>query len=213
MFGTLKKYVGHGVALVERQIVPVVPLPSRLISGKIVLAGASVGSLWHIEVRYPGIEVRPLYSFDKSPVIEACIREDPRPKAVIIKECAAYFPLPIAEKTALVEEWINALVTAKICPVLATVVPVTAEHDRKEPGRFTSLVEFNDWIRKSAKERELPLLDLARTLQVSDIDQHLDEHWATGDGLHLRRRAYRRRLDAIVQPVLLEASSSPLWTS
>ena len=172
-----------------------------------MLIGASISDFWNINVRYPCVEVATRFTFDKSPIVASCLRERPRPSAVILKQCAAYFPLPLDEKKPLIEGWVDQLAEAEIPAALATVVPVTAAHDRREAGRFAGILEYNDWVRAVTDDRGIPRLDLEEVLRISSQDRHLAPQWATRDGLHLRRLAYRRRLDPIVQPLLLELIS------
>ena len=87
-------------------------------------------------------------------------------------------------------EWVKLLREKKIRPILGTVVPVTKAHDAKKPGRFNSILEFNEFIRSTAKKEGIPLLDLEKALRISDDDRHLREDFAQPDGLHLIEKAY-----------------------
>jgi lysophospholipase L1-like esterase len=94
--------------------------------------------------------------------------------------------------------------------VLATVVPVTRGHAAAEPGRAEAVWAFNDWLRELAEASGVPLLDLEAALRCSTADRHLDEQLASPDGLHLRRAAYRTRLDPLILPLLLRTFASPV---
>ena len=205
MLGSLKLRIGRGVALVERIVLPPAPLPVKVLTSRVVLVGASVSDHWNVEVRYPCVSVRKVYSFDKSAEIEGLLGERPLPDAIIVKECAAYFPMDLDEAQGLVASWLDRIDEASVAPIVATVVPVTRRNARAHPGRLEGILAYNDWIRAVAGERSISVLDLERALRVGDDDRHLDERWATRDGLHLRRVAYRQRLDPILQPVLVAA--------
>jgi hypothetical protein len=205
VFGRIKKIIGHGVAAVERSVLPPAPLSSEVLASRVILVGASVSEFWHVEVRYPCVSIRTLYTFDKTPVIDELLSSNVLVDAIIIKQCAAYFPIPLEEKKPLVLGWLDRIHAAGVRPIVATVVPVTARHDRNEPGRFEGLIEYNDWITEISRERGILLLDLEAPIRRSPSDRHLDERWATRDGLHLRHQAYRQRLDPILLPVLGEA--------
>ena len=208
MLGTIKKTVLNGMAIGERALLAPAPLPFRVLASRIVLVGASVAELWHVEVRYPCITVRALYDFDKTPVLDGLLAERPPPDAVILKQCAAYFPGPVEPRRALVTGWIDRLERSEVVPILATVVPVTRAHERTCPGRLEGLLEHNRWTRQLAADRGLAVLDLEAALRLGPEDPSLDPRLATRDGLHLRHRAYRRRLDPIVAPALVEAFSA-----
>jgi hypothetical protein len=205
VLGRLKKMAGDGVAALERIVTQPEPLPAAILASRVVLVGASVSVHWHVEVRYPCVSVRAHYSFDKTPVVDSVLARLPVPDAVIVKQCAAYFPIPLETKKQMVLSWLDRLAAASVVPVVATVVPVTVAHDQQNPGRMDGILEYNEWIRCIAGEREMPLLDLESALRRSSEDPHLDEKWATRDGLHLRRAAYRERLDQILGPVLTRA--------
>lgn len=205
VFGTVKKLIGKGVATVEKATTSSASLPAKVLSSRVVLVGASVSEFWHVDVLYPCVTVEAHYSFDKTPVIEQVLARVPRPDAVIVKQCAAYFPIPLEPRKEMVLGWLDQIRERGAVPIVATVVPVTAAHDRENPDRLDGIIEYNDWIREVGEERGLPLLDLDEALRKSQSDPQLDERWATRDGLHLRRRAYRNRLDPLLAPVLIEA--------
>ncbi len=174
-----------------------------------ILVGASVGKGWEFE-KLPFREnwksdivlgFRAKYDFDKSDKIKNII-ELPIPiSGVIIKECAAYFPRDIDKSQKLIKEWVNLLRTHNITPLLATVVPVTREHDAKRPGRFNSILLFNDFIRKYAYQENIEILDLEKALRISDEDRHLRDEYAQPDGLHLVNKAYLK-LDQTFLPLI-----------
>ncbi|MDP1813236.1 MAG: SGNH/GDSL hydrolase family protein [Leadbetterella sp.] len=177
----------------------------------VVLVGASVGKAWNFEQAPSrlglGADVvfgnRTIYEFDKSRVIEE-LAQYPFPVAVvIIKECAAYFPRELEASKQKVVEWVNLLREKGKLPMLATVVPVTREHDATHPGRFQSILQYNDFIRDYAARENIFVFDLEKAVRSSDTDRHLDIELAQRDGLHLLQRAYDQRLDNLIVPMLL----------
>ena len=147
MFGTVKKIIGNGVAAIERSVHDPASLPTKVRSSRVVLVGASVSELWHVEVYYPFVTVKAHYTFDKSPVIDEVISESPCPDAVIVKQCAAYFPIPLEPRKEMVLGWLDRIREQGAVPIVATVVPVTAAHDRANPERLDGIIEYNTWIR------------------------------------------------------------------
>jgi hypothetical protein len=175
----------------------------------VVLVGASVGEAWEFEKLPERLHLnsqfifgfRARYDFDKSPAIKS-LADLPVPvSGVIIKECAAYFPRDIERNKKLITAWVDSLRANRIAPVLATVVPVTKQHDGKHPMRLASLLEFNDFIRHYASGEGIAVLDLEKALRISDKDRHLRSEYAQADGLHLRKEAYEI-LDVSVFPVV-----------
>ncbi len=189
---------------------------------RVALVGASVGGAWD----FPGLPARAgvsgyeleyvaRYRFDKSEEIAALLaREERRPDAVIIKECAAFFPGDTEKHRNLVRRWVVECRAAGVAPVLATVVPVTRTyplrmfvlellHGRLRFPKDTqrAILAYNDWIREYAGTEGLPLLDLEAAVRSSDANRHLKESYARKDGLHLNAKAYRE-LDRIAVPAL-----------
>jgi hypothetical protein len=181
-------------------IVPRVPLPASVVDKRIVFIGASVGRAWRLHLVFPRIRTCACYAFDKSSLVREAIAE--RPDAVIIKECAAYFPSPQVD-LPLVERWVRQIREAAIAPVLATVVPVTRGHALTHPGRAEAIAAFNDQLRDLAAAQRIPLLDLEAALRASAADRHLADGLDAGDGLHLAFATYRRHLDSLIPPLLL----------
>ena len=166
----------------------------------IVLVGASVGRGWDLN-QFAARTMfgdlfygyRSLKRFDKSPAITELTTALKRPDAVIIKECAAYFPREIPASLAQVQEWVTSLRTAGIRPILATVVPVTKANDEKSRnGRMDSINAFNQATRELAAAEKIPLLDLQSALQDDSPAGYLREAYAVADGLHLNRNGYAR---------------------
>ena len=196
----------------------------------IVLLGASIGGAWDIS-RLPERVGTGKYSFeyihggsqfDKSEELQKILRRtEKRPDALILKECAAYFPGDLKRYKELMKSWIEKCQGAHIHPIPATVVPVTKLHPfklffgylllkGKDPlkvgspfrnMRFLQICEYNDWIRTYSREYDLPLLDLEAAVRYSEKDRHLKSSLASLDGLHLNPRAYRV-LDGMVVPTL-----------
>ncbi len=138
--------------------------------------------------------------FDKEDVLQELARSEARPVAIIIKECAAYFPRDIHESITRIEMWIDLARGAGIVPILATVPPVTKDHDDANPGRQESISAFNKGIRELGDRYSLTILDLNRALSDNSAQHYLRRDYATPDGLHLKETAYLNSLDPIVIP-------------
>jgi hypothetical protein len=176
----------------------------------VVLVGASVGEAWNLPSlpTRAGVDglafgYRGKHSYDKTDLIERVVKCQVKPEAVIIKECAAYFP---RESEAIFEKlpiWVDILRTHEITPILSTCCPVTESHDRRNPGRQDAVNRFNKFVRAFAVENGIKLLDLAEALQVSDTNRHLSREYAQADGLHLTGEAYAR-LDSWLISLILD---------
>lgn len=199
----------------------------------VILLGASVGREWRIE-ELPERAGRPeyrlefvaRYDFDKGPELEQILsRRSGRPDAVILKECAAYFPGDLDRYRALVTSWVGRCREAGVVAIPATVAPVLvrrgwtgrvraalrAARGRPHPRRrLEGLLAYNDWLRRFAAEEGLTVLDLEASLRVGEDDRSLPEDLHSGDGLHLNEEAYRR-LDAIVPRALDRALKLAPW--
>ena len=186
-----------------------------------VLVGASVGQAWEFQKIPTRLGLgnglifgnRTKYEFDKTSEIEGLVKMPIRPTGVIIKECAAYFPRELSASQELIKRWVMMLRSRGIKPILATSVPVTKEHDIRNPGRFDSLLLFNDFIKEYASKENIPLLDLEKALRIDASDRHLRNEYAAPDGLHLVERAYREVLDRLVLPTIEEAKTPSLKTN
>ena len=198
----------------------------------VVLLGASVGEGWKIEglperlnqsgsISYR-FEYVGDYQFDKSQTLRNILqRQQDKPDAIILKECAVYFPGDLRQYQELIKEWIKECKDAAVIPIPTTVVPVAKATSLKaivkdllkpllgkasSTQRLEALLQYNDWIRSYTKQEGLALLDLEKTLRTSEADRRLREDLHSGDGLHLNGQAYGL-LDQIVMPVLNEAFS------
>ncbi len=195
----------------------------------IVLLGASVGRDWKIEELPSRLNIQKYqfeyvgeYQFDKTkPLQEMLQRKENKPDAIVIKECAAYFPGDLSQYQALMESWIEKCKESKVIPIPTTVVPVVragfsdVKLKLKETikwvlGRPTlhlrlqGLVKYNEWIRSYGQKEGLLILDLEAALRVSESDRSLKKEFHSGDGLHLNEKAYAI-LDQIVFPTLDQA--------
>lgn len=198
------------------------PIQGAKMKRHIVLLGASVGKAWD----FPGLPARVSggdytcesvteYRFNKSDELAAILsRAQDKPDAVIIKECAAFFPADLAKYQGLMRRWVDECRRARVVPLLATVVPVTRTYPIRTfvlhllhakflypKGTFEGIVAYNDWIREYAAQEGLTLIDLEAAVRISPKDRHLKESFARKDGLHLNSKAYRE-LDRIVIPAL-----------
>ncbi len=193
---------------------------------KIVLIGASVGYSWRFGELSSRINAEPysfeyveLYKFDKSEALDAVLTRQHLPTAIILKECAAYFPGDLDLYKSLMTSWIDRCLEKNIIPIPTTVVPVTWSHNiingvkiiiKRIIGRIgkiyglsriDSILAYNDWIKEYAQSRGLVVLDLEAALRVSPEDRYLRNELSSGDGLHLNDQAYKI-LDGIVLPTL-----------
>ena len=90
-------------------------------------------------------------------------------------------------------------------PAVTTVVPVTKEHSKSNPGRLPGILAYNDWIRDVADKEQIPCLDLEKALRVSASDRSLHPELTSGDGLHLNKKAYER-LDELLEDTVSSLS-------
>lgn len=189
---------------------------------RIALVGASVGKAWD----FPGLPYRigldgyefeyvGKYKFDKSDEIAALLsREKDKPDAIVIKECAAFFPGDLLRYQELIKLWVSWCRASGVTPVLATVVPVARTYPlrtfflellharfRYPGGTQDAIIRYNDWIKEYAAKEKIPVLDLEAAVRRNDHDRHLAESLARKDGLHLRADAYRR-MDMLVRRLL-----------
>lgn len=177
----------------------------------IVLIGASVGYAWGLpdlpnrlgdETFVMGYR-RGKDGFDKTQVLKRLLDSENRPDAIILKECAAYFPRDVQISMDYIDNWVNMIRNKNIIPVLATVAPVTRECDEKRgPGMIASINEFNEKIREYARDHDLRIMDLNLALEDGSPGHFLRDNYAQPDGLHLSEKAYRQALDPLVNPVV-----------
>jgi hypothetical protein len=192
----------------------------------IVLLGASIGKTWKIDElplrvgdsRY-SFEYAGQFSPDKSKKLtELLNREENRPDAIIIKECASFFPGDSQNMQDMIRTWVSMCRSADITPILATVVPVVKSYPLRvfvlsllhgkfvwPSHTFDEIIVFNDWIRQYAMNEGLAVLDLESALRQNESNRHLKSKFTRRGGLHLNARAYRE-LDKIVIPTLMNTS-------
>ena len=117
-------------------------------------------------------EVLREYDFDKSKTVDQVLAGgQPRPGAVIVQECAVYFPGDLQAYQGMYRGWIEKLQARGLRPVIATVVPPA-----RSRGWWQDAKDF-------AKER---------LLRVSAEDRHMRPEFNAGDGIHLAPVAYLR---------------------
>jgi len=195
----------------------------------IVLIGASVGKAWNISELPKRIknsdysfEYVGMYQFDKSSALNQVVsRSKNKPDAIILKECAAYFPSDISfeEAKSLMKQWVNRCQATNIVPIPTTIAPVTPSNDERFKThnpvkriikrmlgismmtRIERIIEYNDWVKAFSKEKNLIVLDLETPLRIDDGNRFLRDDLTKGDGLHLNAEGYRI-LDSIVIPTL-----------
>jgi hypothetical protein len=201
-----------GTAVKEMNLVNAISAERR-----IVLIGASIGKAWNIEklperIRRSGFvfEYVGTGTFEKGPQLKEILGRTPPPAAVILKECAAYFPGDLKAYESAMRAWALECRARGVVPILATVVPVTRLHNVKKflidivkfrnpfkfggpfrEKRLRSILAYNDWLRGLAAETGAPLLDLEAALRRSAADRRLKSEWARYDGLHLKPGAYK----------------------
>ena len=195
---------------------------------KVALIGASIARDWKIEslperLRNDDYAFEYVASggFDKSPrLVEILGRANKKPAAVILKECAAYFPGDFASYQAMMTRWVRECRRADVIPIPATVIPVTRLHAYKKfaidivkfrnpfkPGvpfrqkRQKQILEYNDWIRLYCQQNGLPVCDLERAVRQSEKSRYLRTAFAKIDGLHLGKEGYAA-LDGAVMMTL-----------
>ena len=194
----------------------------------VVLLGASVGQAWKIDTlperlgqnsganRY-SFEFVGDYQFDKTKTLRKILqRKQAKPDAILLKECAAYFPGDLTRYQELMKNWVKECRDAGVIPLPTTVVPVVRQQSvmtrmkdavKYVLGRPTSgmqlerITQYNDWIRSYAAAEKLTVLDLEAALRVSAEDRSLRTDLHSGDGLHLNPKAYQL-LDPILVPAL-----------
>ena len=193
----------------------------------VVLLGASVGQAWSIEALPDRVaaaqgyrfEYVGEYAFDKTEALRKILqRKENRPDAILIKECAAYFPGDLRQYQELMKEWVKKCRQAKVIPIPTTVVPVVSTKNKLMKDRLKDFIKtllgrpttatqlegifrYNDWIREYAAQEGLTVLDLEAPLRTSQDDRSLRVDLHSGDGLHLNSTAYEN-LDTIVVPTL-----------
>ena len=183
---------------------------------KVELLGASIGEQWRLDEfaqrtnRHEfKLSARQEYDFDKSSLLKSAIASPEKPDAVIIKECAAYFPDEVPQYQQRITQWVQQAKAAGIVPIVATTVPVTERMptwlymkqlvkryvlrrnyvDYTE--RLAKIWEYNDWVREFSLKNGVALLDLERALRVSDTNRSLSYEYAKDDGLHINSAAYQ----------------------
>lgn len=195
---------------------------------RVLLLGASVGRHWD----FPGLsrrldvskyifEYRHGGGFDKTRrLAEVLARTEDKPDAVLLKQCAAYFPRNPEETREKMREWVASCRAEGVVPIPTTVVPVTRLNafkqflidilKRRNPFRFgnpfafrrnQAILAYNDWILSFCREQRLVCLDLEASLVYSGKNRFLRENLARIDGLHLNHKAYLL-LDQIISPTL-----------
>ena len=196
----------------------------------VLLLGASVGQDWKIEslperlkpaaaAKDYRFEYVGEYAFDKTEALMKILqRKENKPDAIIIKECAAYYPGDLRQYQELMKGWVKACKNAGVVPVPTTVVPVVSSKNKTIKERVKDFIksilgrptpssqlegisQYNDWIRQYTSQEGLTVLELEAPLRTSQEDRSLRIDLHSGDGLHLNAKAYEI-LDGIVIPTL-----------
>lgn len=183
----------------------------------IVYIEASTGKAWKLD-KFPErvgskkykIDFMRVYEYDKSDLVKKALdKKRKKPDAVVIQECAVYFPGNLSEYKNKYKGWIKDIKNAGSKPIIATVVPPakrTGIVDQVKEfikiyllGRdkqIDQVVEFNEWLRKLAKSENVALLDLEKAVRVSEENRHMKEEFNTGDSIHINKDAYDK-LDSV----------------
>ena len=194
----------------------------------VVLLGASVGQAWKIDslperlgqnsgANSYSFEYVGDYQFDKTQTLRKILqRKQNKPDAILLKECAAYFPGDLARYRELMKSWVKECRDAGVIPLPTTVVPVVRQQGvmirmkdavKHVLGRPTAgmqlerITQYNNWVRSYAAAEKLTVLDLEAALRVSDEDRSLRTDLHSGDGLHLNPQA-SKLLAPVVVPAL-----------
>lgn len=173
----------------------------------IILVGASIGYHWNLP-QFPerikddrfALGDRIKNEFDKTDLIQPIFKYKIKPKAVIIKECSAYFPRDIKDSEKYRQEWVEQLRGDGIIPVIATTTPVGKSPENED--QQASIDEWNKSIRKNARQENYHILDLAAALRTSILDTYLKPGYFVEDGLHMTPLAYKEGFDPALKDLL-----------
>lgn len=174
----------------------------------IAFIGASIGRDWKLEQlpeRQPDLKdvailFWPEYQFDKTRIVDHVMKIPIKPDAILIKECAAYFPLNIEQAGKEYLDWFELLKKNNLKAVAVTTVPVTISNEKQNPGRAESIYAFNSFLKLSGEK----VYDLVPTLSDPQSGgMFLQESLAQEDGLHLNQKAYKL-LDRSLADFLIE---------
>ena len=200
---------------------------------RVVLMGASIGREWNIPALSERMKNNDYVfeyvgkgAFDKSAQLEEILlRREGKPDAVLIKECAAYFPGDLVRYQQLIGQWVAECRKHSVIPIPATVVPVTRLHSFKKvmidivklrnpakygnPWRYRrneAILSYNDWLRDYCRSEGLSCLDLESAVRNQGRNRFLRGSLARMDGLHLNKKGYR-----ILDRVLIATLDSVSW--
>ena len=188
----------------------------------IVYIEASTAKAWKLDSfpervktnRYK-VDLMRVYEFDKSGLVDKALdKKRSKPDAVVVQECAVYFPGDMEHYKIKYKGWVKQIKKSGSRPIIATVVPPAPKSGYmvqvKElikiyilgrPKQYDQVIEFNDWLRQLATKENVSLLDLEKVVRVSEEDRHMKNEYDTGDGIHINRSAYNQ-LDEVFLKVL-----------
>jgi len=177
----------------------------------IVLVGGSVGYAWDLpnlskrlkDERFVMGYRRGREGFDKSNALYCLLESENIPDAIILKECAAYFPIQVKDSIEKMDHWVKMIKDHNIIPIVTTVAPITREcAEKRGPGIIESINLYNGKMREYAHDNDLRILDLNMALEDKTQGHYLKKEYALPDGLHLNEKAYRQILDPLILPLL-----------
>lgn len=188
----------------------------------IVYIEASTGKAWKLD-KFPErvnnknykIDFMRVYEFDKTDLVNKALdKKRGIPDAVVVQECAVYFPGNMKEYKNKYKNWIKEIKKAGSKPIIATVVPPAKKTGYMDQAKefikiyilgrdkqIDQIVEFNEWLRQLAKTEDAALVDLEKAVRVSEENRHMKDEFNTGDDIHINREAYDK-LDRIFLKVL-----------
>jgi hypothetical protein len=185
------------------------PRTQRLKGKKVLFIGASIVQCWYIHEYFDFIHSLSVYKFDKTEEIQGYLALNglnKKPDVVVLKECAAFIPLDIerfelefTEYKSIYKGMIEVLKKNNIIPIIATVCPIAY----KGP-HLNNILKFNNWLREYAKSNSISILDMEKSVRISERDRRLRSEISQEDGLHLKREAYENYLNPLVVPLILD---------
>ena len=182
---------------------------------RVVFFGASITNRWDLKTTFPEIHaINRGMGGQLAPQFLPRFKRDVidlKPRAVMIKFCSINMRPEMSQQSLKdAMDMLCQLATANgIIAIPATIIPAgKAEARISDYSVVDSLREFNDWLRQYASDKQLPLIDFARS--IDDENGFLPRECAV-DPVHVNERGYEILAEA-ARPVLhrvLGLSSQP----